>query len=464
MKQIFKYFFKSHSFDSNLESFRSRTLLLFLLTGLMLLIAFMIKTTLSGTYNSLYIQFVFLIILIASLILMKTGKHQLVGNMLSLLIVFIEIASTFFNFSGAESYNFFVDEFYLLLAFLLFSAMFASRFILITNSILITATAITAFIIKKNDFPPEIIEELKLGLNVYILVILIIFGFSYLYTHTILKAIKEISDSAFDTEEKNIQLEENAKLLQEQQFELIKAKEKAEESDRLKSSFLANMSHEIRTPMNSVLGFTTILKDSGLNEKQSEFVKIIESSGNHLLDLINDIIDISELESNIVKINNDKIKLNNLLNETAKVFEANLLNDNKDVKIITIPGFDSGNDIIYSDTKRLRQILINLIGNSIKFTSSGTVKISYILKNEELHFKVEDTGIGISEKELPIVFDRFRQADETTTKQYGGTGLGLAISKACVKLLGGEISVKSVKDKGSIFSFTIPYKPKDISI
>ena len=148
MKHIFKYFFKSHSFDSNLESFRSRTLLLFLLTGITLLTAFIIKTALSGTYNSLYIQFVFLIILIASLLLMKTGKHQLVGNMLSLIIIIVEILSTIFNFSGAESFNFFMDEFYLFLAFLLFSAMFASRFILITNYPLLLVTLLSEINIK----------------------------------------------------------------------------------------------------------------------------------------------------------------------------------------------------------------------------------------------------------------------------------------------------------------------------
>lgn len=463
MKSIFNFFFKHHSFDSELESFRSKTLLLFILAGLTLLTAFIIKTTLSGIYSSLYVQFAILIIIITSLFFIKKGKHQLVGNTLSLVVIFIEIASVFFNFSGAEPYNFFVDEFYLLLAFLVFSAMFASRLILIINTILIIATAVVSFIIKKNDFPVEIVEELKLGLNVYIFVVLIIFTFSYLYTHTILKAIKEVSDSAVDTEEKNIQLEENAELLKNQKIELVQAKEKAEESDLLKSSFLANMSHEIRTPMNAILGFTTIMKDSELNKKQEGYIKIIESSGNHLLELINDIIDISELESNQIRLNINKVNLNNLINEIIKVFNVSLINNKKDIKIISNYEFKVGEDEINTDAKRLRQILINLLGNAVKFTDSGTIKIVYTLKNEELLFEIEDTGIGISEKELPIIFDRFRQADETTTKQYGGTGLGLSISKACVNLLGGKISVKSVKEVGSVFSFTIPYKTENIS-
>ena len=193
MKSIINYFFKSYKFTSNIESFRVRTFLLFLLVGLLLLIAFTIKTALAGDYSSLPVQMTFLMLILTSLFLMKTGKHVIVGNGLSLIAILLEIASIFMNFSGAASYNFFVDEFYIVLALILFTAMFASRFVLYFNTIIVIAAAIIAFMYKKDSFPPEIIGELKFGLGVYIFVILLIFTFSYLYTSMIVKAIKEFN-------------------------------------------------------------------------------------------------------------------------------------------------------------------------------------------------------------------------------------------------------------------------------
>jgi len=461
MKSIINFFLKKYDFSSNIESLRTRTFLLFLLVGLALLTAFMIKTVLFKEYSSLPVQVTFLFIISTSLFVMKAGRQQIVGNSLSVIIVLMEIASIFMNFSGAISYNFFVDEFYILLSFLVFTAMFATKFVLFFNTILVIASSIIAFIIKKDDFPAEVVDILRFGLNVYIFVILIIFTFSYLYTSIILNAIKEISNHAQDTEEKNIQLEENSEMLKKQKLELEKAKEKAEESDKLKSTFLANMSHEIRTPMNAILGFTEILTETKLDNKQTEYIKIIENSGKHLLELINDIIDISKLESKQLKIEETKCNLNNFIEDIITFFELSMNKNHKsDIKIEKFFDFKKGNDIILTDATRLKQILINLIGNAIKFTLSGTVSITYTKKSEdELLFKVKDTGIGIPKTQLPIIFERFRQADETTTKQFGGTGLGLAISKACTELLGGKIWVESEKDKGSTFYFTIPYKP-----
>ena len=456
MKSILNYFFKSYKFTSNIESFRVRTFLLFLLVGLLLLIAFTIKTALAGDYSSLPVQMTFLALILISLFLMKTGKHVIVGNGLSLIVILLEIASIFMNFSGAASYNFFVDEFYIILALLLFTAMFASRFVLYFNTIIVIATAIIAFMYKKDSFPPEIIDELKFGLGVYVFVILLIFTFSYLYTSMIVKAIKEISDHADDTDEKNTRLEENTNLLKSQKNELTQAKEKAEESDKLKSAFLANMSHEIRTPMNAILGFTEILTETELDNKQTEYINIIKSSGNHLLELINDIIDISKLESNQLQIAESECNLNNFLKDIKIFFE--LSNHKTDLNLELNLGLEKGKDILYTDTTRLRQILINLIGNAIKFTNNGTISISYKKIENELLFTIKDTGIGIPKKQLPIIFERFRQADETTTKKFGGTGLGLAISKACTELLGGKIWAESEKEKGSSFYFTIPFK------
>ncbi|MCF6365933.1 MAG: ATP-binding protein [Bacteroidales bacterium] len=461
MKSILKYFLKAYKFNSNIESIRTKSFLLFLLSGLLLLIAFMIKTGVSGNCSSLPVQASFVFLILLSLFFIKRGNQQIVENSLAIIIILVEILSVFLNFSGAAAFNFFVDEFYILLSFLLFTAMFASRFVLGLNTVLVIATSITAFIYKKDDFPPEIISELKFGLSVYIFVILLIFIFSYLYTNIIHTAIKEISDHADDADEKNIQLKKHSDILSKQKEELEKAKKKAEESDKLKSTFLANMSHEIRTPMNAILGFTEILTGTKLDEKQAEYIKIIENSGKHLLELINDIIDISKLESNQLKIEESKCNLNHFIEEMVTFFELSLHKDHKtNLKITKSLGLEKGEDIILTDTTRLRQILINLTGNAIKFTMSGSINIAYTKQSDnELLFSIKDTGIGISQEQLPIIFERFRQADETTTKKFGGTGLGLAISKACTELLGGKIWAISEKDEGSTFYFTIPYKP-----
>ena len=247
--------------------------------------------------------------------------------------------------------------------------------------------------------------------------------------------------------------------------ELKIAKEKAEESDRLKSAFLANMSHEIRTPMNSIIGFAQILKASSKTKIQKErFADIIQGQGRHLLNLINDIIDISKIDANQLNIVEKEFELNIFLSQLCESFKNQI---NQDVKIVLRCGAKIGNDIIITDRTRLQQILVNLIGNSVKFTDLGSIEVGYSIRTDNMiEFWVKDTGIGISEKEQQFVFDRFRQVDESSTRKYGGTGLGLAISKACVNLLGGEIWVESKQAIGSTFHFTINYKavPKQKTI
>ncbi|MCF6183888.1 MAG: ATP-binding protein [Bacteroidales bacterium] len=458
---VINFFKKDIDFTSDIEEFRTQSLIRFILIGIILLILFMIKTIAVGTYSSLYVQFVFLFILFASLFLFKLRKHRFVGNTLSLLIIIMEIASVFFNFSGDIPMNFMIDEFYLFLAFLVFTPMFASKWVVITNTLLVIITSVSAFILKKDLFPPEIVHTAAIGTGVYVLAVIIVFIFSYLYTEILYKAINEVNKKFISEGEKNKELLQNAQMIRLQNEQINLAKEKAEESNRLKSSFLSNMSHEIRTPMNAVLGFTEILKSTELNSKQKEYIKIIETSGKHLLNLINDIIDISKLESNQIRINETKCSINYLLDELKDFFTLDLIRKNKEnVKIIMNKGFNEAQDRIYTDNLRLRQILINLISNAVKFTDKGKIEISYTLnQNSMLLFSVKDTGIGIHENDLNMIFERFRQSDETTENKYGGTGLGLAIAKACANLLNGDIWAESRKNQGSVFHFTIPYKP-----
>ncbi len=458
---IIDFFKKDIDFKSDIERFRTQSLIRFILIGILLLSLFMIKTIIDGTYSSLYVQSVILLILFLSLFLFRLGKHKFVGNFLSLFLILFESSSVFFNYSGDIPMNFMVDEFYLFIAFLVFTPMFASKWLVLVNTLIVIISSIIAFYFKKNAFPPEIVHTAAIGIGVYILSVIIVFIFSYLYTDILYKAISELHKKFKSEEEKNKELLQNAQMIRFQNEEIQIAKEKAEESNRLKSSFLSNMSHEIRTPMNAVLGFTEILKTTELNDKQEGYIKIIETSGKHLLNLINDIIDISKLESNQIKIEESQCHLNFLLNELKDFFILNLIKENKEhVKIKLNNGFNDNQDIIYTDSLRLRQILINLISNAVKFTDKGEIEISYTLNQDSmLLFSVKDSGIGIPKNELNMIFERFRQSDESTEKKYGGTGLGLAIAKACTNLLNGKIWVESVKEKGSTFFFTIPYKP-----
>jgi PAS domain S-box-containing protein len=246
------------------------------------------------------------------------------------------------------------------------------------------------------------------------------------------------------------------------EYELIKAKEKAEESDKLKTAFLANMSHEIRTPMNGILGFAEMLNDDSLAPaNRKKYLEIINSNGKMLISLIDDIIDFAKIEAGQINILMDDFSLNNLLMQVHAMFLTQSMRKEKsDVKIRIRKAFTNDNSYIRTDPNRLRQILANLIGNSIKFTQSGYIEFGYRLeKKDKLLFYVKDTGIGIPPDKLNLIFERFMQADSSSTRKYGGSGLGLAISKGLIELLGGRMWAESTVDVGSTFYFTIPYVP-----
>lgn len=249
------------------------------------------------------------------------------------------------------------------------------------------------------------------------------------------------------------------KLLELEQKRLFHAKEKAEVADRLKSAFLANMSHEIRTPLNGILGFAELLKDEDINNTdRKEYVSIIINNGKHLLNLINDIIDISKIESRQLNVKPTSFNPDDLLNELFSFFENHKKSIEKDhIELILSITQDRENTFIFSDKTRLKQVLSNLIDNSLKFTENGRVEFGYtFLNNEEIEFFVEDTGIGISKEDIEIIFERFRQAESVNRRSMHGTGLGLSICKALIELMGGEIKVTSELNNGSRFSFILP--------
>lgn len=245
--------------------------------------------------------------------------------------------------------------------------------------------------------------------------------------------------------------------------ELTIAKEKAEESDKLKTAFLQNMSHEIRTPMNAIYGFSGMLNKPNLSvEKSKSFISIIQNSARQLLSIVSDILTISSIETNLEKISHEAFCLNDIIIELLTIFKPQA--SEKNIALFAKQHFKSKHSEIYSDKTKIIQILTNLITNALKFTHQGSIEFGYeyitdITQPKYLRFFVKDTGIGVKEELKEKIFERFRQADFSISKKYGGTGLGLAISKAYCQLLGGKIWVQSEPGKETIFFFTIPYNP-----
>jgi PAS domain S-box-containing protein len=243
--------------------------------------------------------------------------------------------------------------------------------------------------------------------------------------------------------------------------ELKSAKERAEESDELKSAFLANMSHEIRTPMNAILGFATLIRNRVLNEeKRRDYIDLINSNCRQLLHIITDIIDISKIEAGQISIMNKNFLLNKMLNDLLLNYTNQIEVLRKPIRLILKPGLKNEESALFTDKVRLEQILSNLLSNALKFTDKGTIEFGYLIdRRRDIVFYVKDTGIGMTSHEQKIIFDRFRQVSTSYNKMYGGTGLGLSISKGLAEKLGGSIWVESEVEKGSCFFFNVPYKP-----
>jgi PAS domain S-box-containing protein len=255
----------------------------------------------------------------------------------------------------------------------------------------------------------------------------------------------------------NEELAETIEHIQQINSELIIAKNKAEEADKLKSAFLANMSHEIRTPLNAILGFAGLLKNPDLShKKKTSFVDIIDSSGQQLLGIINDILDISKIEAGQISISPGPVNITTLINELHQQFERQA--EHKGIRLRLTHDFQHQNMEIETDDIRLRQIITNLLSNAIKFTHEGYVEMGTRTGGNYLEFYVKDTGIGISETDKQVIFEPFRQVENNNSRMYGGNGLGLSISRALVEKLGGTINLESVFGHGSTFSFTIPLK------
>jgi PAS domain S-box-containing protein len=245
-------------------------------------------------------------------------------------------------------------------------------------------------------------------------------------------------------------------------IELIEAKEKAEESDKLKTAFLQNMSHEIRTPLNGIIGFSRLLEDEDITKEEiKEYTGVIQNSGIRLIEIVNNVLDISKIETGQVKINNKSFSVNSIITNLNSFFSP--IASAKELKLNAHTFLDDANCIVNLDDAKLHQILTNLINNSIKFTNTGSIDFGYEIVGNEIQFYVKDTGSGISAEDQEKIFERFTQANSAITRGYEGAGLGLAICRGLVELMGGRLWVESEAGKGSTFFFNLPYCPSSLA-
>lgn len=273
------------------------------------------------------------------------------------------------------------------------------------------------------------------------------------------KLTKNLIESNDELLKKNDELNLEIELHKKTQLELIKEKEYAERCDRLKSAFLANMSHEIRTPMNSIMGFLSLIEDEELpDELKKEYMRIIQSSCSQLLHIIDDIIEISKIDTGNIELRMETFSLNTIMKRLYDRMLSPLKNSSIELNLENLLPEDK--QMIYSDPVRLEQILSHLLFNALKFTEKGQIQFGVIIEDEKMLFYVKDTGIGIAEENFEMIFNRFSQVENSMQRRHGGNGLGLAIAKAYVDKLGGKIWVESQLGKGSEFYFKLPFLKK----
>jgi signal transduction histidine kinase/CheY-like chemotaxis protein len=349
------------------------------------------------------------------------------------------------------------------LVIIIFSALLLGKLAALITTIL-SIISVWVMIYLENQgqivYEPWAIELIARDVSFVLITTFVLMVF---YENVMNRYIREISESKAEYQKISEQLTGQYREISKMNEELKVAMEKAEESDRLKTAFLANLSHEIRTPMNGIIGFSElVISPEVTDEEKEQYNSIIANSCRQLLGVVNDIIDISKIESGVLEIQPRPLQLNQLMQE---LFDLHALSArNKKLEFLFIPGLEDNYCQITTDEIKLKQILSNLIGNAIKFTKEGFVKFGYLHKNDKIEFFVVDSGSGIPEKSQKDVFERFVQADGSHTRIHGGTGLGLPIAKAYIEKMKGRIWFQSEEQKGTAFYFTLPFDEKKSQI
>jgi signal transduction histidine kinase len=328
----------------------------------------------------------------------------------------------------------------------------SARFAVVITLVSIVSVWLMAFIPPRNGFMPLGDTPLVLSIDytvIFIIVLVSIVLFARSYHYSFDRVSRELQDRT--KAEKMLSMNEIR--LKEKNEELVLAKEKAVESERLKTAFLKNLSHEIRTPMNGIVGFVDLLQQPDTDqEKRDEYIAVVKSCTMQLASLVNDLIDISKIDAGAVELKISQFESGKLIRDIENMFSKTA--KNKGLEFITKCDFN--NIVIRSDHGKIMQAMSNLVSNAIKFTPDGSVSVTLSRLLNNLIITVSDTGIGIKESNQKLIFDRFRQAESGLSRTYEGSGLGLAITKGNIEFLGGKIEVESIIGKGSVFTCTIP--------
>jgi len=420
----------------------------FLIVSLIVLPVYVIiKIIGEGFIPSVFINSGFILMLAAILILLKRKKVILAG-IFFLLIAWISMTILAWYADGVQDMAIVA---YILIIFLatLFSGTRFAIVITVMSIISVWVFGILQMeniIIFKGDEPLNYSRDYTI---IFILVLTAIMLIARNFRHSLNRVNKELNER-IKAEEK---LSKNELILIEKNVELMVARDKAEESDRLKTAFLQNISHEIRTPMNGIVGFLDLLQHADNDsKKKDEYIEIVNTCTQQLATLVNDLIDISMIESGTITLNISKFSATEMLSNLESVFSRPAAEKGLSFTIEN----ELGGISIKSDQNKIFQVLTNLVSNAIKFTATGDVSVKASRINDTLVFSVRDTGIGIKESDRELIFDRFRQADIGLTRSYGGSGLGLSICKGYAEFLGGKIWFESKPAKGSVFTFAVP--------
>lgn len=482
MNRIFKYFnprFVDSYFDGLRVSFYiSLCLIAVLLTTVALGIELL--TPNSNFQLSKISKISILILMILNLFVLKYTNIKTAGNIFSFITIFTVLVFMNVLSPNVNALYKYVQSFYTIYVFIVISVMFASYGIILINMLMVLASTLRVYFFALHHFG-EFEEFFTAGLINHAIITVAISAVIFYSSRLMQAAVRKASEELRVREQKNQELLSSEEEIRASNEELVAttdalvnaneelrvAKDKAEESDRLKTEFLNNMSHEVRTPMNGIIGFAQLVEMPDIEEgTRKNYIDVIKQSSKQLLSIIDNIIEISKLGTKQVKVFEEEVNLNKLLTELYSVFDIKA--EEKGLELFFLPECNDNESDILLDELKLYKILSNLLENAIKFTEVGKIEFGYTVLDSDEHelaynskaiqFYVRDTGIGVPQEKQEMIFQKFAQVEEFASRQYGGLGLGLSIAKENTELLEGAVSVDSEEGQGTTFYITIPLR------